>query len=811
MTLSKFPALVIGMVLAAVSTGAYAAGGPPVIHYFNASLSDKNKVTLEWKVTGSDLPSHLYIYKRGSEEDVGFEPVHCSGECSTSFRVKKSGHVYRYTLKVRSPGGTSLATAQVQVPPLTPPKVSQNRIFIGMFGQRTQTLSWTHQGPGYVLIIPPGNFFAPKQHYPATGDIIVDDLEMGTTQYRLVYCEEPAPQGPLCSSRTSVTFHVGPAQFDGEYRKFVNIGKSLTVTWSDVGSYWHITAPSLDIDKWVHEPQYTFDSGQLTEGVHDIYLVSCHRNEGCKNSTSLSSGVAGTVSFLVENWSVVQKGQTVAKLATDTDGPTREVIAPQSGSLHYSVPDKTHVQADQKIAYIETNDALHRDHHQIIVGLSQTVPTWDVRSWKQDFTATTYEVDSRPALGEPLDVTFDGKGHIWVLGEFSGAVGEAYDSTLTVHQVPLRHYWDGGLAQRVEPFTLSFAGKAIRSSKTALAENIIWNGERIWFTQGGTLGEYDANHSRVISFDPSSTNDPTTLPDERFCAIHVPGNNNAVIGVAWDSQRQRIWITLVNGPDGNPAIAWFKPAEFTGSCNNLLNYRSSAAVQAVSDANRCSTREQDGCIHFQSLPKTSHGKKPLPAHLEVGPHGYVWFTDFTGHVLGRYSVDAVDFDYFPMPNHAAINSLFLGFPWQLRVGADAVYIGEFGDVDLVRFDKNHPAPEDCMAPLEGENPCMSQLHLPMSWQGMRLHSIALHGDRLWFTLSNAARDPKRPMASTFGYIDVDSWASGAPHGVLYTGLSSLVSLPAGAHHSFRGIAVSSQGDIALANMYGGVIHLEPKP
>src|SRR5699024_6349854 len=143
---------------------------------------------------------------------------------------------------------------------------------------------------------------------------------------------------------------------------------------------------------------------------------------------------------------------------------------------------------------------------------------------------------------------------------------------------------------------------------------------------------------------------------------------------------------------------------------------------------------------------------------------------------------------FPMPASPSKTALFGGFPWQIRVGQNAVYIGEYGDSDLVRFDKNYPAPEECKAPLvNGKNPCMSQLHLPRPWSGTNLHSIALQGNRLWFTLANEQRNPKVPTASTFGYVNINSWTEGAPHGVIYTNLSTLDSLRTGLHHSFRGI------------------------
>ena len=106
---------------------------------------------------------------------------------------------------------------------------------------------------------------------------------------------------------------------------------------------------------------------------------------------------------------------------------------------------------------------------------------------------------------------------------------------------------------------------------------------------------------------------------------------------------------------------------------------------------------------------------------------------------------------------------------------------------------------------------MSEIHVPVRSIDNNLHSIEIQGGRLWFTLADESGGPLDPNASTFGYIDLASWRSGSPKGVLYTGLTTL-GTPGGSHrHSFRGIAVAPDGEVALADMrYTELDHLTPR-
>src|SRR5262249_19078857 len=129
----------------------------------------------------------------------------------------------------------------------------------------------------------------------------------------------------------------------------------------------------------------------------------------------------------------------------------------------------------------------------------------------------------------------------------------------------------------------------------------------------------------------------------------------------------------------------------------------------------------------------------------------------------------------------------------------AVYVSEFADNQLLRFDKNIPNPTTrCATLVTGTNPCMSEILLPMLDPHVDAHSIALVGGRLWFTMANDLSGTD-PNSALFGYVDTSTWAAGTPRGVYFTNLANLGIHRANQHHSFRGIDVTAAGRVALAD------------
>ncbi|MET0737375.1 MAG: hypothetical protein ABW035_03820, partial [Acidimicrobiales bacterium] len=150
---------------------------------------------------------------------------------------------------------------------------------------------------------------------------------------------------------------------------------------------------------------------------------------------------------------------------------------------------------------------------------------------------------------------------------------------------------------------------------------------------------------------------------------------------------------------------------------------------------------------------------------------------------------------------------------QVRVTDDAVYVVEYSDNQIVRFDTTVADPTAaCAVLVSGTNPCTQEVFLPMATDTVNAHSIALDGDRLWFTVANEAPGTEDPGAAYLGVLDLATWtADEAPTGVLFTDLAGLGEPPAGGHRSPRGIEVDPEtGRLAVAEMGREILVLTPR-
>jgi hypothetical protein len=602
--------------------------------------------------------------------------------------------------------------------------------------------------------------------------------------------------------RRAVRLQRAAGALRGDYRQFVPVGQSLPLAWSGSGNLWFLEAPSLGIGVWLGQPTYTAPASALAEGVHTFKVTSCMFGGKCSNRFDIYAPQAGTVTFTVGT-EPVNKGDVVGNLAPSGGGNPIPLTAPRTGTFYPLVASGSTVAANADVAAVITED---KDFKQVIVGQSQSLATWSSRNWSTDFTSAFYDTQARPTTGDELDVAFDSAGDIWQLGEFSSGIAHVTNGALTHHDVPTARTWNAssGLYERVKPFGSSLFGSQTHVAYTELGERVIDTGSAVWFTQGGGLFFPGAgNYSRLVRFDRNGVDSTATPDDDRLCAIHVPGDNPEVIGIAWDGQR--IWFL----ESSRSILGWLDPATFAWPCNNYLDYSNTQAVQAADTANRCTSPSQGGCIHEIALPASAG----FPAHVTIDmADGYIWFSTFanfgSGNVVGRYPLAGGSVETFPLPISIG-TSVFHGFPWQIRADAEAVYLNEYVDNDLIRFDKHGT---NCATLVNGQNPCMKEIHVPVRSPDVNMHSIDLVGNRLWFTLANEAGGAVDRNASTFGYVDVAAWKLGAPTGVLYTGLGTLGDLGAGRYHSFRGIDVTAQGAVALADMRTNeAVRLDPRP
>jgi hypothetical protein len=820
------------------------------IEHFAATVSDMNKVTLDWQVRGGTSAGTVNISGLGARPQVC--PAHQTVGCSTSLRVGTGG-MFRYTLSVHN-DATRVATSTIEVlvTPPSPPSTSGPRVDIDMLDRHAQTLSWTHAGSGFVEIYPPDSLRPSHTRFPPTGTFTVRaaNLPIGNSTFNLAYCEQSAfDTVPLCSTPTPVTYVVGPAQFAGPYRRFVSAHQPLPLSWSGSGNVWLLSAPSLGVTRWLTTPTFTIPAVSMSAGVHEISVVSCSFNAStprCSNRFDVDAAINGTVKFAAVTGAPVAAGQIVGRLTPDGDGAARTLRASRAGVFHRLVANGGHVDANAAAAMVITADV---GRTEVVAGGGASFPTWTATNWQHAFRAATYDESVRPATGDPLDITFDSAGGIWQVGEFSQAIAHVADNQLTDDVSPVGQDPNpasgtvasaaqfsqfaatvtdgpagsapgqgvavgpavtptGRVSGPARPYAINMFGDDVPSSMSALGERVIDTGSAVWYTQGGELfyNGVHANHSTLIKVDYRGANEPAASANDGVCAIDVPGDNNQVIGVAYDRTTNRVWFTESHAGRAS-ALDWFVD-DGSIRCDNNLDYADPAAVAAVSAANHCTQATQTGCIHQIELPASAG----VAGHITIDPSsGYAWFVDFTGRALDRYPLAGGTVQSFPLPSSVS-SSLFNGFPWEIQVDANAVYLNEYSDNMLLRFDKTVADPTtSCVTLTDGTNPCISELFLPMPEPDTNAHSIALVGNKLWFTIANESNAPTDPNGSMFGYIDTTSWAAGAPTGTYYDNLTSLGTASPDAHHCFRGIAVTASGNVALADSgYDQIVALAPK-
>jgi hypothetical protein len=487
-------------------------------------------------------------------------------------------------------------------------------------------------------------------------------------------------------------------------------------------------------------------------------------------------GEAATVSWagFGERWTV--------------DAPTLGVVGEVVDEPTFTVPGAAVVEGAHTVV-VRGEDGV-ADRVQLVAGLDDQRPTWTERHLTDDFDVDHVDTSTRPTIGSPLDVAFGDDGDLWAIGEFSRDVGVVHDGELRLLEVPgarREEVDDDGVTQRlpVRPFGNPLGRCVGRSSEsTALGERVVWTGEHAWFTQGGVFGDpcEVANHSRLVRFDPTGVDDPHTEGDDRFCVVAVPGNDNNVVGVAHDPVTDRVWFTELDiEPDtGGGRLGWLDEDDVP--CENGLDYEDPAAVAAAESRSAC-------CLHWIDLGE-SH-----PTHVVVGG-GSVWVADWSGERLSRYPASGEgELEQYAMPTATASWAPGGSFGWQLRVTDDAVYVVEYADGQVLRFD------------LATEQ--VDEVFLPLGATTANAHSIDVEGDRLWFTIANEAGYVRDPADTSVGYLDLAAWAEGHPTGVLYTGFDDLPLPPERDHRSPRGIDVDAFGRVALADVGRELLVLTP--
>jgi streptogramin lyase len=215
-----------------------------------------------------------------------------------------------------------------------------------------------------------------------------------------------------------------------------------------------------------------------------------------------------------------------------------------------------------------------------------------------------------------------------------------------------------------DPMSFSASGESV----------IIDNQGRVWFSQGGAggYGGLAANHSRIISYDPS-------IPANQnpYRVYNVPGDNNGVNGLAWDGER--IWFASMarsstagtfcpQDPLIFPRLVSFDPdqlasaasdpsfrfntAAAAATCNGGSLTWDTTAKALVGQGGTCSNNASRACYNSNdcvlaeyvcpaNITDDSACFHEYPLHLDILQNGYCKWIFGTG-MVGHLAVSSLD-------------------------------------------------------------------------------------------------------------------------------------------------------------------------
>jgi streptogramin lyase len=315
----------------------------------------------------------------------------------------------------------------------------------------------------------------------------------------------------------------------------------------------------------------------------------------------------------------------------------------------------------------------------------------------------------------PLAVALDGAGRVWVDQEFHLDFQVLDPGTGRVTAIGIPKPPNPG------PFATTIFGDQ-RTQISVLGEGILVDpAGRVWFTQGGGY-LYDGafpNHSRIVSYEPASGH---------FRIYNVPGDQNEVIGIAWDASRGRVWFAQ-GGTKAGGRLASFDPErvpfdntfDFSTSLDSLVNPPDPAAGYRV-----------------YALPRPG----VQPAHIAIDPDGHVWFSEFFGNAVGRLDPATGAMEEFPLPRAIGTSpqaAFAGGGAFSILMAPDgAVVLSESFDNTVSRLDARRVRAGDAACrglDSAGRNPCLREQVAPDADQSAELvHSLAFDtSGRLWYT------------------------------------------------------------------------------
>ncbi len=375
----------------------------------------------------------------------------------------------------------------------------------------------------------------------------------------------------------------------------------------------------------------------------------------------------------------------------------------------------------------------------------------------------------------PLAVAVGPDHRVWVNQEFHIQTMQVVDPTVdaaqAVARLPVPRPPDPG------PFGSSF-DDANTTQASALGEDVLVAPDgSVWFSQGGSnlYTGNASNHARVVQYRPSAPE------GEAFRVYDLPGDYNEAIGMAWDAARGRLWVAQAGFRAG--AALWsFDP-------EGAPRHDGTVAPTGSEEGVCPPAGPFDDCFRRYDLPRPTS----RPSHVVVDDAGLVRTTLMWGNALGRLDPGSGAFVEYPLPaSRSNYDWFFGGAPWELLLdGRGNVVFTEFVDLSVGRMALADGDDARCRElDRSGRNPCIEEVVVLPGLDhadGYGLHSLALDGDRLWFTPTAADVDGND---LSVGYLTPD-WE--------VVMLPSLRHFPADDSVHSSGIAVDGEtGDVWFA-------------
>jgi hypothetical protein len=787
-------------------TPAPASAAPTIVSFTVARVAGTlNDVQLTWDTSDA---TEVHIF--GASGDPGTLMPSKRATVDGTVTVKSSWGTRSFRLGAKdATGAWKYSTKSVNVPP--PPSISitsTNPETIDYFRSPNidsplppHNITWDLNGADRVkmrvcvsiqcgtlpdVVAPNASFTVTEAHLTNPSVIplgggqsrsILGPAGQGFFRYELTPCEDVPGGGSFCGPMVQAHVRVLPSQITLAPRQYRNFPMwlGLTLNWSANGaSKVFIDAPTLGVNNVEVDASlgtYTIPAARPA-GLHTITLKSCKEypddKETCAFRETVRAPAAGTVDWLLEPgeaWGFVG----VASVNGQWVYPSRHgTVESNCGCLGQ------HVEAGDVLAVVETPDV---SHIQLQVGGKglRTIP------WTTDFDpARSSVIPYKHLQGSGAGgngTTLDAAGNIYSVGELTGSMVRVEGTTPSLLTIPLLHKPDGnGNLRPVSPFRWQSAQVGISNSQDMFEAP----DGKLWFTQGWGFqnGTPLYNHNRVFRFDPTGEDLDTTLQDDRFCAYNVPGDHNGVIGVTTGGGRT--WFVEQRVGVGPSVLTHFNPSDSAFqncTAQNNLDYSVAHPPGPAFSPGYCNPDPtvQTGCFEPVTLPPQLEGA----GHIAYDQaENALWIADYSFantdmyefgvHYLGRYDIAAKSFTLYPLPKSPHQNSVGAGTPWKVLVHGNYVYVTELDDGDIVRFDKaagarqqglcddrDNPVARALTAANGWQNPCMSEVHLPVNqgaWQ------TRVMGNRLYFTAPadlttrGLANDP-----SVFGYVDLANW------------------------------------------------------